>query len=250
MATHTSTGGNYGRKFSISRENGQTANKGRPYFFEWMPQLPADPGKRKFETRTGKDGNPKYYELFAAIDGYLTAINREVITNYSTQKPEAWIVLYLTDGPEEYVVQVGQLDNQYATDFLKRILDANFDPAQRIRIAPAEGKSESGRVKLFLSCYSGPNKLEAKRESPHLAGIPQPEKREWKGETEYNWLPVAEWLYEQVRMKVIPNLRHDPISAPSATFTQQVEYHAPQPASNAVPVDFPTEEMQTDDLPF
>jgi hypothetical protein len=271
MATHTTTGGNYGRKFSISRENGQTANKGRPHFFEWIPQLPADPGKRKLETRTGKDGSPKYYELFSALDGYLTAVNCETITNNTTQKQEVWVVAYMTDGPEEYVIQIGQIDNRYATDFLKRILDANFDPTQRLRLAPVESQATAtSKGGLFLSAYSGPNKLEAKNDSPHLAGIPRPETAVFDGETKYNWKPVGRWLYEQFRVKVMPQLKHDPISAPrqtapaaapTATYTPQANAYqgattfggAPQPPSNAVPVNAniaANHGITDDDLPF
>jgi len=253
----TTTGGNYGRKFGISRENGQTPTKGRSYFFEWLQQLPSDQGKRKFETRTGNDGSPKYYELFQAIDGYLIAIDREVKTNFKTQEPEAWLVLHFIDAEEQYRVEVGQIDNRYATDFMKRILDKNFDPNQKVRISPVESQATAtSKGGLFLSTYSGPNKLEASFSAPHLAGMPQPDTREWKGKTEYNWLPVAEWLYEQVQTWVVPKLMKDPIAAPprvplpspTGTHTPQAEYKAPAPPVNTAVT--ANHEPPSDDLPF
>ena len=253
----TTTGGNYGRKFGISRENGQTPTKGRSYFFEWLQQLPSDQGKRKFETRTGNDGSPKYYELFQAIDGYLIAIDREVKTNFKTQEPEAWLVLHFIDAEEQYRVEVGQIDNRYATDFMKRILDKNFDPNQKVRISPVESQATAtSKGGLFLSTYSGPNKLEASFSAPHLAGMPQPYTREWKGKTEYNWLPVAEWLYEQVQTWVVPKLMKDPIAAPprvplpspTGTHTPQAEYKAPAPPVNTAVT--ANHEPPSDDLPF
>lgn len=244
MATHT-TNGNYGRKFSISRENGQVNKDGRPYFFEWLQTLPADPGKRKFETRT-KDGDVRHYELFTALDGILTGIDRE--TKKFSDKSETWLVVHISDGDEEYRVELGRIDGRWSIDFMKRILDSNFAPNQKIRISPIASEG-----KMFLSTYSGPNKLESKWELPHLAGMPQPDTREWKGQTEYDFSPVSEWLYSQVKIRVCPALSHDPISTPRtpmpAPDTRFPTTAATPPIGTNDP--FPVSEpVETDDLPF
>lgn len=255
MATHTNMGGDTGRKFAISRENGQVNKDGRPYFFEWIPSVPPNAGKRKFETRTGKDGKVSNYELFAALDGYLIGIDRET-KMFNGNNPEAWLVLRFIDVnypgiDEEYRVEIGRIDSRWSTDFMKRILDNNFDPRQKLRIAPI-----SSEGKLFVSAYSGANKLESRREAAHLSGMPQPETREWKGKVEYDFTAVSEWLYERVKVDVCPRLVKDPISAP-----ERVPIPAPPqsfPTTAATPpkahANDPFPDMEPagvdDDLPF
>lgn len=254
MATHTTTGGDYGRKFAIGREN--KLPDGRPYLFEWIQSIPSNIGNRKFETRVGGDGKERHYELFGALDGYLIGIDREAKMFNGTANPEAWIVIHLIDAQEEYTVEIGRIDSRWSTDFMKRILDANFNPNLKIRISPV-----SSDGKIYLSTYSGADKLEAKHTAPHLAEMPQPITREWKGKTEYDWTPVAEWLYEQVKTKVCPRLMKDPISAPierkplpapTTTNTPQAAYNTPHtPAQNFPAIaDAPPVDENTDDLPF
>ena len=99
MATYTDTGGGAsGRKFSISRENGMVNKEGIPHFFEWIREIPANPGNRKFETRRAKDGTARHYELYRAISGKLTGIRVE--TKTIENKPVDWLILDMEDGGE------------------------------------------------------------------------------------------------------------------------------------------------------
>lgn len=211
MATHTTTGGGaYGRKFNISRENGQIDKDGRPYFFEWLKELPADTGKRKFETRTSANG-ARHYELFSALDGYLIDIRKE--TKDLGKGAETWLVLQLIDADDEYLIEVGRLDERYSMDIMKRLLNPHFSPNQKLRLSPYSIK-EGTRVNMGLSAYSGADRLEHSQTSDFLRGIPRAESREWKGKTEWDFSNVANWLFEQVTRLVLPHLVKDPISAP------------------------------------
>lgn len=249
MATHTNNGGGiYGRKFSISRENGQADKNGRPFFFEWLKELPENKGQRKFETRTNANG-AKHYELFAALDGHLIGIERE--EKDFSGKPEHWLVLLMADGPEDYRIDIGRIDSRYSMDLMKRLLDPNFHEMQKLRLAPFSMKNDKGGYNIGVSAYSGPDgKLEAKRECAHLQGMPEPDKREWKGEIEYNFLPVANWLFDQISAFVIPRLMKDPVSAPQAapapTPRQTTRVSAGGDDWPTVDVTSPTDE----DLPF
>jgi hypothetical protein len=245
MATHTNSGGDYGRKFTIARENGQADKNGRPYFFEWIKQLPADPGKRKFETRKSGNGEDRFYELFSALDGFLISVEKSMQTFGGTKKEEAWLKIVLTDAGEEYQIEIGRLDGRYSMDFLKRLLDPNFDPNYKLRLAPLssepKGDSKGG---MFLSTYSGVNKLEAGWQMKHLEGMPQGEKFEIPGkDTIWSFTKAAEWLYDQVQIRVVPKLMKDPISAP---------VKRQEPAGTGFPTVAPTEPEtnDSDDLPF
>ncbi len=239
MATHTeSGGGNYARKFQIMRENGTENKEGIPHFAEWVRELPADPGKRKFETRKAKDGTPRYYELFKALDGHLLAVDIE--TKDFGKNPEQWLVLKMQDGAEDYAIELGQVDGRYSLHFMKCILSPVFNPNLKLRLSPFSIKNDNGSFNIGLSMISGVDgKLSGKWESEWLQGMPQPLKVVFKGEDNFDYTPVATWLVEQVGKRVLPKLKKDPISAPS----------------NAKEVDFPAYEPlggldEFQDLPF
>lgn len=252
MATHTDSGkGAHWRKFSISRENGQVDKEGRPYFFEWVKELPTQVGKRKFETReTG--GKQRHYELFAALDGYLIDVREEM--KDLGKGLEAWLVLHLIDLDDEYVIEVGRIDERYAMDIMKRLLNPNFSPSQKLRVAPYAMKDDKGRWNIGISAYSGVDKLEHSQTSEFLRGIPRADSREWKGKTEWDFSPVSKWLFDKVAQLVVPNLRKDPISVPS------IPAHAADSFSTSSDADFPKHEVAQnfennapdfgEDLPF
>lgn len=269
MATYSGNGFS-GRTFFIGRQNGQVDKNGRPHFFEWLSNLPEGGNGRKFETRTSDGGN-KYYEIFTALDGYLTGIEVEVKSFDSTRVNEKWLVIEMHDTDGAYKIEVGKIDGRYSTDLMKRLLDANFDVNEKLRLSPYA--TDNGTI--GISCMSGMDcKLSAKRDDPHLRDMAQPITREWKGKTEYDWTPVAEWLFEQIQKRIIPKLNGTqfaletnirPTDAASEIPTEQTDGRMAEAAALAersgwvaesnLPKDtpFPSEEpatVQTDDLPF
>jgi hypothetical protein len=227
MATHTETTTFSGRKFNIARKNGQVDKEGEPHFFEWLAQPPSGtPGKRIFEQRTRKNGEAAHYELFKKIDGYISgAARREV--NYG-DKSEEVILLFITDGAEDYTIDLGRFDGRYAMDFLKRILDPNFDAKQRLSLAPFSIlNKDSGRYTIGVSVYSGPNKMDAKYDSAHLTGMPNGEKEEnRRGEVTWYFDKQANWLWSAANERVLSKIVGDPIS-----FNQPVKVAMPAPQS-------------------
>lgn len=260
MATHTESGkGSYGRKFSISRENGQVDKNGRPYFFEWIKEVPAETGKRKFETRKNTRGEHNFYELFAALDGYLIDIRTE--KKDLGNGDETWLVLHLIDADEEYVIEVGRMESRYTTDVLKRLLNPAFNPNYKVRFSPFAMEDDEGKPNIGISTFSGVDKLTYSQASEFLKGIEQP--RTWLGKnnkTEYDFTPVGEWLFEQAVTWVLPKLMKDPVSAPQkqpVPKVEEIDQSAGKHQNAAFDNPFPNEEnapANTDDddsqLPF
>lgn len=245
MATHTHTGGHYVRKFSISRENGQADKNGRPYFFEWLKELPpaAEQAGHKFETRKKSTGDLSYYELFSALSGRLVGITTEEKT--ISGSPETWLILSMTDGPEDYRIEVGRYDGRYALDIMKRLLDPAFNPNANLRLSPYSMTDKQGKTNIGLSAISGvDDKLSANKEvNPCLEGIAQASSTQFKDRVLWDFSPVANWLFAKLQEKVIPLLAPGPAAAPSFPQTS-----AQKPASNAAPVEIPA--PAEDDLPF
>lgn len=271
MSVQTFVGGtNYVRKFSISREGGTQDKNGRPYFFEFLKELPAEElrTKRKFETRTGSDGSPKHYELFGAIGGLLTGIEAE--GKEMPSGPEVWLCLYLSDGPEDYKIECGQIDGRYSLDVMKRLLDPNFDPAQNVRLSPyaiqdkktekwniglavmsgVDGKLRGGQSDQFPATYN-----------PSLAGCAAPTSADFKGKTMWDFMPVAEWLLDALRKKVVPKLPNPALikRAEHAGETHPERYRSIERQAPAGSDGFPTQPPvyvepqpvhEFDDLPF
>lgn len=256
MATHTETANYSGRKFTISRKDGQQNKEGDPYFFEWIKEIPQLPptSKRIFETRPKKD-KTDYFELFQKIDGYFVgAAKREVDYGAETQV-NLWI--FLVDGEEDYTIDLGQFVGRYAMDFEKRLLDTNFDAAKRIGLQPyAIFDKDKKRWNIGVSVYSGINKMEAKIDSEHLSGMPQAEEEKLRNGTS-NWYfdKPAAWLWDQLNVRVLEKIIGDPISfkqSPAPTPLPNTDTVLP-PAEHRE-AEFPTEEPvfepDEDSLPF
>lgn len=250
MATTTHAAQSYsGRKFHVSRKDGQINKDGEPFFFERIDNLPADAGKRLFETRSGGE-EPRHYELFKAISGYLVGL---AIEEYKfADKEEKHLIVYLQDGPEDYRIGLGKPEERYAMDFMKRILHKNFDPSAKLSLSPFAIKDKDGRTNIGVSVYSGANKLTGAKDDTHLQGIAQPQTfvNPKTDKTEYNWKPVAAWLWLQIRDFVLPVIKSDPISVPAAKLPAPTP-SAPAPANDPT---FPSEEPavmpELDDMPF
>lgn len=251
MATHTSTNAFNGRTFGISRQNGQQDKNGRPYFFEWISEIPADAGKRKFETRSSPKGE-RHYELFESIDGYLTGITTEEKSFGEAKPPETWLILHMNDEGEPYKIEAGSIDGRYAMDVMKRLLDPTFDPDLKLRLSPFSlDKKEGGGFNIGLSAYSGADKLKSSYKEPHLAGMPEPTQTPHKGTILWDYTPVAQWLVDQVKERVLPGLFDStPVDTNIKPNRAAVNAGFDNPAMAA---GFPETEAVTsdsDDLPF
>lgn len=234
MATHTTTGGgSYGRKFTISRQNGQNDKNGKPYFFEWLKELPTDQEGRIFESRKGTDGTTRHYELFQALDGYLCGLERKIREISGKQRD----MLYLTlkDGIESYEVEIGDYDGRYSLDLMKRMLHPDFSISQKMRISPYSLSKDNGSgYNIGVSVYSGANKMTGAWQDAHLQGMPKAVSETLRnGDVNWYYDDQAKWLFEKVSALISGAQKSDPGR----------EYQAAEKAYHGEPQD-------SDDLPF
>lgn len=218
MATHTDNGGGARmRRFSIGRENGEKS--GKPIFLEWLRELPAEADRkgRKFETRG--DATKRHYEVFTALDGILTGVRREKKTILQEEKDLLYI--RLDDGEEVYEVEVGTIDSRYAMNLLSRLLNPHFNHSAKIRVSPY-AMEKDGKNYIGVGVHN-PDKLEAVRRE-NLPGMPDATSTVFKGQTLWDFMPQAEWLYSKVQSDVLPRLLADAWQAPGPQ---------PQPANTA-----------------
>lgn len=219
MATHTDTTQQHARKFGISRENGVTDKNGRPHFFEWIKELPANQTNRKFETRRKQAGSPAHYELFTAVSGYLKGVRAEWKEIAGAR--EQWLYLDLHDTDGEYIIEVGRMDSRYALDLMKRLLDPAFDITLRIRLRPFDFVGKDGKRQIGVSVMNGTDaKLSAGETNTALADAPRATSAEFKGKVHWDFTPVAHWLFAKV----------------SDVATGALPQSQTRPKSNAVPV--------------
>jgi hypothetical protein len=140
-------------------------------------------------------------------------------------KPVDWLVLEMQDGADDYLIEMGDFDGRYSMDIMKRLIDPRFDPNLTLRLSPYAMKDQNtGKWNIGLSAMCGVDtKLSATKTetatmhaNPRLDGIPPADTREWKGKVEYDFSPVAAWLWQQVQALVIPRLQKDPVSSPAS----------------------------------
>jgi len=243
MATHTNAGGEAGkRRFQIGRENGEKT--GKPVFLEWLRELPAEADRkgRIFETRTGSSG-PRHYERFSAIDGVITDIRKE--TRVIMDEEKTLLYLAMDDGDEVYDVEIGDFDGRYSLNLMARLCSPNFNPTLKSRISPYALEAD-GKMYIGVSLYNGTDKIEARREGDGFQPA-KAETSEFKGKKLWDFMPVANWLFDYLQQNVVPNLSGDAWTATPAPAPTTA-----RPPSNATQVPFPTTEPAgvADDLPF
>jgi hypothetical protein len=198
MATHSAatTGGNWPRKFTINRRNGQQAKDGKPFFFEWTKELPGDENpNRVFETRTGGDGSKKHYELFASIEGYFESLEK-VVPSYAAEKEEH-LILKMRDVDEKYEIDLGSIDSRYSMNFMSRILNPNFDASRLIKVSPyAVENKDTGKTNMGVALVCGGEKIDSRRNDT-FEGYPEPNTYVVKGLKKYDFSPISDFLWNE-----------------------------------------------------
>lgn len=246
MATHTGGNIEQGRKFQISRLNGQVDKNGEPYFFEWLREPPQPEKDRKFEQR-----GQNHYELFKALDGHLTGFERKPKTIQDVQRD--FLYIELQDGAEKYIIEVGDFDGRFALDLMKRMLNPAFDASAKIRLSPyAIQDKTSGKWQIGISTFCGVDKISAKfSDIPILAECPKATSTLHKGSTLWDFSPVAEWLYAKVREKLETFAPAQPAQTNVRPSADANTVHVPaQEVVKAVGRKEPEPEIDDTDLPF
>lgn len=199
MATHSAAQsvGNWPRKFTINRRNGQQAKDGRPFFFEWLKEIPeTNDDRRIFETRTGGDGSKKHYELFSGIEGYFTGLEK-VVPAYAAEKEEH-LILKMQDVDEKYEIDLGSIDGRYSMNFMSRVLNEKFNRDNLIKVSPyAVENKETGKTNMGVALICGGEKIDSRRNDT-FENFPEPNTYTVKGQKKYDFSPVSDFLWKEV----------------------------------------------------
>lgn len=207
MATYTNTTQQHARRFNISRENGVTDKNGRPHFFEWVKELPANQSGRKFETRRKQDGSAAHYELFTAVGGYLKGVRKEWKAIAGAN--ERWLYIDLHDADGDYIIEVGRIDSRYALDVMKRLLDPRFNIAEPIRLSPFDFVNKDGGRQIGVGVMNGTDtKLSAGKENSSIADAPRATSTDFRGKTMWDFQPVADWLFDRLESIANGSVKH------------------------------------------
>lgn len=258
MATTSAATGGKKRYFSIGRT--QFKDDGFPIWREYLGETaPTPDAKRVFEQR-----DKYHYEAFSTLSGVITNIyHKEKIISGQNQ---TMLMIDMIDGPEKYIIEVGNWDGRYATNIMQRLCNDTFNPKIESIISPyISTNDQTGKQYLGIMIRQLGEKIETRRSEPGFFEVPQAtyevkktvtgpgkftEKKEW------DFSMQSQFYVDYLNQFVVPNL-------PGATM-QQANAPVVQGASNAREVpgndpNFPSTEGYTepiapptnfDDLPF
>jgi len=237
MALHQGSMNDDGsRRFRIGRIG---ANKtGEVAILELLPQnTDTSDAKRRFDIRTKEDGTQFVFEVFGAISGQLIDIYKQPREIQGVT--ETILMADIRDGIDLYRIEVGHFDSRYSLALLASLADPNFKPSDRFRMQPyAFVDKASGKPRIGVTCHSGANKLEKRRGVSDTDFCPpEPTQAVFKGETLWDFTPVAEYLYNWVRFNIFDAGTQSPFEPIKAV----------EKLLNPAPVDIPS---PSDDLPF
>lgn len=164
--------------------------------------------------------------------------------------PRDFLYIELADGAEKYIIEVGDFDGRFALDLMKRMLNPAFDASAKIRLSPyAIQDKASGKWQIGISTFCGVDKISAKfAEIPMLAECPKATSVVFKGQTQWDFSPVAEWLYAKVLEKleqfapaqpsqtnVRPSAAANTVHVPAHEVVKAVGRKAPEPDFEDLP---------------
>jgi hypothetical protein len=224
------------RRFRIGRIG---ANKtGEVAILELLPQnTDISDAKRRFDVRTKEDGTKFVFEIFGAISGHLVDVYKQPREIQGVT--ETILMADVRDGIDLYRIEVGHFDSRYAQSLMASLAGPNFKLAAPFRMQPyAFTDKASGKPRIGVTCHSGANKLEKRRGVPDTDFCPpEPIQAVFKGETMWDWTPVAEYLYNWVRFNIFDAGKADPFEPIKAV----------EKFVNPAPIDVPN---ANDPLPF
>jgi len=238
MALHQGSMNDDGsRRFRIGRIG---ANKtGEVAILELLKAKPETTDtRRRFDIRTKEDGTQFVFEIFGAIDGILVDVYKQPREIQGIT--ETILVADIRDGIDLYRVEVGHFDSRYSLALLASLADPNFKITDRFRMQPyAFVDKATQKPRIGVTCHSGANKLEKRRGVADSDFCPpEPTQAVFKGETLWDFSPVAEYLYNWVRFNIFDAGTKNPFEPAKA-----VEQFLSTPA----PIDVPAPDS---DLPF
>jgi hypothetical protein len=231
---HGSMNDDGSRRFRIGRIG--ASKTGEVALLELLKEKPdtTDP-RRRFDVRTKEDGKQWTFEIFNAISGQLIDVYKQ--PREINGVTETILVADMRDGIDLYRIEVGPFDSRYSMALMASLADPNFKLSDPFRMQPyAFTDKATGKPRIGVTCHSGANKLEKRRGVPDTDFCPpEPTQTVFKGETLWDWIPVAEYLYNWMRFNIFDAAAGNPLEIEPAKAVEQ--FLNPAPAG-------------TDDLPF
>ena len=222
------------RRFRIGRIG---ANKtGEVAILELLKEKPdTTDTRRRFDVRTKEDGTSWTFEVFGAISGHLVDVYKQ--PREIQGKTNIILMADIRDGIDLYRVEVGYFDDRYSRSLLASLADPNFKPSDPFRMQPyAFVDKATNKPRIGVTCHSGANKLEKRRGIPDTDFCPpEPTSIVFKGETQWDYTPTVEYMYNWVRFNIFEAGTQNP-------FTEQ-----PKAEPVKAPIDVPAPDS---DLPF
>lgn len=167
-----------------------------------VPEIPADPEKGALYEHYRTDNGDYFYQIFSGVNGIVTDIYRANKTILNQDK--AFLFVDMESGGEPITWEVGNLDSRYAMNLMSRMLNPYYRFENTAYFAPYAFKANDGKDMIGVSVQQGADKVPSPgREVMEQMG--QPEPKTWQGrggKTEYDFMPVAEWMLAKCREKL------------------------------------------------
>lgn len=188
-------------------------------------------------TRVNKIGNTVHEKFYDSFVGKLESIQ---VRDGSYGK--TWNFGF-RDNEELYILQLSY-SNSFSSAFLKQL--PNVDLSQEMKISPSV-KEEDGkkRSSLFINQNGVALKHAFTRAEPN--GMPDMEQVTVKGELIWDDTKQMVFLQNMVDTLIIPKLDVVPQSTTGAEDAPKTGLQANAPSA---PVEYPSEEINPDDIPF
>jgi hypothetical protein len=208
-----------------------------------VPEIPSDPEKGAVYEHYHTDNGEFCYQVFSGVTGIVTDIYRANKTIMGNDK--AFLFVDLESGGEPITWEVGNLDGRYAMNLMARMLNPYYIPQNPAYFSPyafkADVKDETGKIikqnadQIGVSVQQGADKVTSPgRVVMEQMGQPQPITWQGRGgKTEYDFMPVAEWMLQKCREKLFA--APAPISRDNGFEIAPVQTNVkPSPASNTL----------------
>lgn len=163
--------------------------------------IPADWGKRTFETYTSESGTYSY-EIFSNFTGVVKSAYKMSKKIKDIDMP--FLALDVESGGEEIIWEVGQLDSRNSLNLLARMLNPYYEPWEKATFTPYDMMTRDGKRQIGISIRQGVETI-GSPEWKVLKDQGRPDPRTWEGrggKIEYDFMEVAEWMLDRVIKKI------------------------------------------------
>lgn len=194
----TSYGASSKRKLLLARKD--KAKDGKPVLKMRINEIPADKGTRVFETYTTDKGT-YHYEVFSGFAGIIIDIYRGNKTIADEQIP--YLFCEVISGGEQITFEVNRLDHRFSMNLMNRILNPQYQPGIPAEFSPYD-MVKDGKQQLGIAVRQN-GQIVPSPDKAYFDNLNRPQPDTWQargGKTEYDFMPVGEWLLARCVEKI------------------------------------------------